>query len=299
MEYLTNLLNQKHNWIRFELGVMPEKKEEYLTENYFQPLLNRAKQIVNSLFQQEDQVVLIICTYQNALPNINRFLINPKDIYRLKYEEIDCEDGKEFYWSVSGNKASFRLPTLLRAIANADFSVKPKIEGQVYLINTTTSILFHMYDDRGCDVYSVNQDVLRPIYHQFRRWILDYDRLPIDRAFKEGLFQVTETVQEKLCRINKNRELVRAMEVNLRIDNTMTIVHSLTIPYEKGKSCLQEIEQTGFQIIYERAQNTLKIWASKIEALALIDYQTELIALYAKKYEGIYEGWVATKVHRS
>lgn len=299
MNHLTTLLNQKQNWIRFELGLMPEKKEAYLTESYVQPLLNRAKQIVNSLFQQEDQVMLMICTYQNALPNIKRFLINPKDMYRLKYEEIDCEDGKKFYWSVLGSTQSFRLPTLLRAIANIDFSIMPKIEGQVYLLNKSKDILFHMYDDRGCDVYSMNQDMLRPIYHQFRKWILDYDRLHIDRAFKDGLFQVTETAQEKLCRINKNRELIRAMEVNLRIDNTMTIVHSLTIPYEKGKGCLQEMEETGFQITYEWAQNTLKIWASKMEALALIDYQTELMVLYAKKYDGTYEGWSATKVDRS
>ena len=67
---------------------------------------------------------------------------------------------------------------------------------ELYIVNVTRRTLFYMYDDRGCDVYSLEKDALLPIYYKFRRWILDYNRIEIDRSFERGLFQHFETPLE-------------------------------------------------------------------------------------------------------
>ena len=41
-----------------------------------------------------------------------------------------------------------------------------------------------MYDDRGLDIVSADNETLRPIYNKHNDWILDYDREQIDRQFE-------------------------------------------------------------------------------------------------------------------
>lgn len=55
---------------------------------------------------------------------------------------------------------------------------------------------------------------------------------------------------------------------------------------------MKEIEQTGFIIEVDNKYNDYNVLkVMKTEALALIDYQTELMSLYSKKYNGKYKGW--------
>jgi len=191
-------------------------------------------------------------------------------------------------------KRDIRFPQLLNAIAHTDFGGKPAINGQVYLFNKSSNLLFHMYDDRGCDVYACDQEVLRPIYHQFRSWILDYDRIRIDQAFGEGLAGIEESMEQKQQREMANEKGVMALGMNLRIDNACIIRHTIEVCKTKKNDCLEEMQQTGFGIEYtEATPETVLIQATKIEAIALIDYQSELMANFAIKYQGNYNGWTA------
>lgn len=44
---------------------------------------------------------------------------------------------------------------------------------------------FHLYDDRGADVVSMDKEILRPLYIKCNNFILDHDREDIDRVFAE------------------------------------------------------------------------------------------------------------------
>ncbi|WCR25026.1 DUF3885 domain-containing protein [Paenibacillus thiaminolyticus] len=44
-------------------------------------------------------------------------------------------------------------------------------------------MIYHLYDDRGCDVICADVDPLRPLYEEFNDWILDYDREKIEALF--------------------------------------------------------------------------------------------------------------------
>ncbi|WP_425354993.1 DUF3885 domain-containing protein [Paenibacillus shirakamiensis] len=57
----------------------------------------------------------------------------------------------------------------------------PRYQYDIFFIHLRKKMIFHLYDDRGCDVISTNLSTLLPLYHQYNAWILDYDREAIDQ----------------------------------------------------------------------------------------------------------------------
>ncbi|WP_454191127.1 DUF3885 domain-containing protein [Paenibacillus sp. Marseille-Q7038] len=184
-----------------------------------------------------------------------------------------------------------RMAYVVECIVNADFMRKPMAGGQIYLYNKTKGILFHMYDDRGCDVFSFEKDTLLPIYHSYRKWILDYNRYEIDELFAEGLAGIIETDQERKIRCELNEKKVAASDIDLRKTNTCHISHHFEIPFINASKFAKEIALTSFEIEQTSTMNEIVTFkATKRQALALIDYQTHLMSMYGKKY-GTYTGW--------
>jgi len=72
---------------------------------------------------------------------------------------------------------------ILQGIAHYEQGREPSIGQRVYFINLDKGIMFLMYDDRGCVVYSNSRDNLMNIYHKYNDWIQDYYRKSIDEIF--------------------------------------------------------------------------------------------------------------------
>jgi hypothetical protein len=53
----------------------------------------------------------------------------------------------------------------------------------VYFININKKTIFHVYDDRGCDVLATLPETIRDMYERYNDWILDYDKPEIDKVF--------------------------------------------------------------------------------------------------------------------
>lgn len=304
MDLLERLKNDSNYWIRFELGLDQLKGKAY-DKAYFEEIYHRATTIFNALFDANDEIIIVnrlirhIEDKRLVLPRIKRFINNKKMIYGLKCktapDQFDEEvETKEYYLNVK--KDDIRLRYLIQSISNKDFARKPMVDGFMYVLNLTKNTLFHMYDDRGCDVYSFDKETLLPLYQNFRKWILDYNRIEIDRQFEEGLFNIYETSEARNKRLELNEKMVDETSINLYRVNTCYIHHKLEIPKECAEECLSEMTQTGFNINFEQKDNdSIIVSATKLEALALIDYQSELMALYSKKYKGKYNGWSVIK----
>ena len=286
------------------LGLVQLKGKAY-DKAYFEEIHHRATTIFNALFDENDELLIInrlsrhIEDKRFYLPRIKRFINNKKRIYGLKCktapDKFDEEvETKEYYLNVKKDDIRFRY--LIQAIINKDFAKKPTIDGYMYILNLTKNTLFHMYDDRGCDVYSFDKKTLLPLYLNYRKWILDYDRIEIDCQFEEGLFNTTETSEARYKRLELNEIMVDETGINLYHTNTCYITHKLEIPKECAQECISEMTQTGFEINFEQKENdSIIVSAIKLEALALINYQSELMALYSIKYKGKYNGWTVIK----
>ena len=73
--------------------------------------------------------------------------------------------------------------SLLKAICNQDMGLEPRIFHRVYFININRKTIFHVYDDRGCDLLATSSATIRDVYSRYNDWILDYDRPEIEKVF--------------------------------------------------------------------------------------------------------------------
>ncbi|WP_068604429.1 DUF3885 domain-containing protein [Paenibacillus swuensis] len=294
---VNNMFKQKY-WIRFELGLVALKEKAYLDE-----VMQRSKSICNFLFSKNDEVhVINRISYlkekgKHEKLDMQRFFKTKQTVKHLEHEVIpyEYEDDEQMVTSEYRVRVKFediRMSYLLTALANQDFGRKPCVYGNVMLFNATKQILFYIYDDRGCDVYGVSKESLLPLYHQYRRWILDYDRIHIDNVFGEGLANVSETETERSARQYANELKVKSTNINLHSDNTCHISYLLEISNDHSKQFEEEIGETGFTLSLQRKDQFTSVYqVTKTEALALIDYQSELMNVYSKKYGGVYGGW--------
>lgn len=274
-------------------------------------MITRVTSVFEEVFAPDDFIYLYIKDYGgsedimfgNNTPEYLDELLSKQHV-----EEVKLYDIEEDYDELTGqpiemkNEYTVKLvysrlkfinyKEILKGIGNYEQGRSPSIGEPVYFISTEKDVVFHMYDDRGCDVFALRKETLAPAYYKYRKWILDYNRIEIDNVFEEGLHNYYETLKEREERIKADRLKVEETGIDLSQDNTCHITHSLVIPNYRAEECMNEISGTGFTIFidYKKCKVThLKV--TKTEALAVIDYQTELMSLYSKKYDGEYEGW--------
>ncbi|AQU80739.1 MULTISPECIES: DUF3885 domain-containing protein [Planococcus] len=298
-------------YVRFDLG----SPHENGTDERIDQVTTRVTSLFEEVFKPDDFIYLYIKDYGgtedsmfgNNTPTYLTDLLSTQRIEEDILYDID-EDVDELTGNtielknefnvkiVYAKLASINYREILKGIGNYEQGRDPSIGESVYFMNTEKDIVFHMYDDRGCDVFGLNKDTLAPLYHKFRKWILDYNRIEIDYAFEEGLYTYVETTDEKEKRIKADQLQVKETNIDLFQDNTCHITHTLVIPNDKTDECINELSETGFTLFVDTkncACSHLKV--TKTDALAVIDYQTELMSLYSKKYEGAYLGWSVRK----
>jgi hypothetical protein len=297
--------------LRFELG------EPYgnRTEERIIQVVTRVTELFEEVFKPDDFIYVYIKDWEvtedlmfgNTTPEYLYDLLSKQNIEEDTSFNID-EDHDELTGQAieikNEHKVKFVCSQLkyipykeiLEGIGNYEQGREPSIGQSVYFISTEKDIIFHMYDDRGCDAFCINKDTLLPLYHKYRKWILDYNRVEIDRAFGEGLFNYYETPEDKKKRLQANRVKIKQTKINLSQVNTCHITHVLVIPNEFAKEFITEISEIGLNIAIEdkNCDNSI-IKVTKTEALALVDYQTELMFLYSEKYKGVYKGWSVKK----
>ena len=103
------------------------------------------------------------------------------------YIETHYSDGyecqiKACYWDL--RKFTFDWKKLFRDIVYTDFKEPHFLASNVFFLNTTAEILYHLYDDRGLDVVAIDKMTLQPIYQSYHTWLLDYDREAMKKLFE-------------------------------------------------------------------------------------------------------------------
>lgn len=72
---------------------------------------------------------------------------------------------------------------ILAGIANHEQGRVPRIGQSVFFIAPRRDVVFHMYDDRGCIVFSDEPTKLEHLYVKYNAWIVEYWRDAIDDVF--------------------------------------------------------------------------------------------------------------------
>lgn len=184
--------------VRFDLQV-----GETDTDEYFQEVIRRASTIFQTVFDNSDNVFLVFMDYKYKRRKIRFSNFSFKQIDNLQKNEISYS--KEFRLYEPDDKFDIRNIAIIKltadrlkhkeiltAIGHTDFPPRqPRLDQngfltgkEIYFVNNSKKLIFHMYDDRGLDIISADKETLRPICKKHNDWILDYDRERIDKQFE-------------------------------------------------------------------------------------------------------------------
>ena len=187
--------------IRFELGTHWNKGLGYEGSPYLEKVYSRAIRLFEAGHGEQDELYIV-----THLPDFGDLKRNRKKLmmmryvkekslrYRLMHQEWPYEipeDNKSGNWKTHRfvlpcRRSEMDYPGLLKECCNEDMGFKKTVYQEVYVVNKTRKTVFHVYDDRGCDLIAASVEAIRPMYETFNGWILDYDRLQIDQVFNGG-----------------------------------------------------------------------------------------------------------------
>lgn len=193
-----------YNWdigIRFKLGVDYDVKYAYENSPYLKGVYKRAITLFKSLHSPNDDIYIVVDvsdfadgeTFKHKLNIFSKYVKEKSVLSKLQQNTIpyifteDDEDGKyrTHRFILKCKTSDFKFIPMLKAICNQDMGIKPSIFHDVYFINVNKDTIFHVYDDRGCDLLATSPDIIRDIYEEYNDWILNYDRDKIDKVFKK------------------------------------------------------------------------------------------------------------------
>ncbi|WP_270182020.1 DUF3885 domain-containing protein [Alkalihalobacillus sp. CinArs1] len=189
-----------YNWdigIRFQLGVELSEASTNDDPAYIQGVYNRAITLFECLHSHTDNmfVVVDVNDYGDGKPlkpklrNFSPYVKEKSVLYKVRHQSIlqDHDEDERFKthrFTLMCKTPDFKHKQMLKAICNQDMGIKPKIEHRVYFINLNKKTIFHVYDDRGCDVLAASPETIGELYKRYYDWILGYDRERIDKVFK-------------------------------------------------------------------------------------------------------------------
>lgn len=185
--------------IRFRLGVNYDCTNIYENCPYLEGVYNRAITLFQSLHSKTDDMYIVVDvndyadgeTFKHKLNIFSKYVKEKSDLFKLQKNTIpyvfpeDDEDGlyKTHRYTLKCKVSNLKYIPMIKAICNQDMGIKPRIFHMVYFININKNTIFHIYDDRGCDVLATSPNTIRNMYHTYNDWVLEYDRNKIDKVF--------------------------------------------------------------------------------------------------------------------
>jgi hypothetical protein len=187
--------------IRFELGGDMDNG----TMERVRQATDRALAIFNDTFPDcSAEIFVLIYEYpgENIFNASNEYVHRqfPADRFSTFYNQLEIVHTPYFTKDKNGNdiveKEEVRviigkLPVqdihaanILNGIANTEMGFTPAIAQRIFFFDPVTDRACHMYDDRGCFVWSNTADAIRDIYIQRNDWIVEYHRSEIDAYFQ-------------------------------------------------------------------------------------------------------------------
>jgi len=171
--------------IRFEIGIEQVSRAVKLFDFAF------AKSEAIILVSQDwilDRSLARCFTTLFKTPGV--FLSEPAEFQSVEVLPFD-ETPYRLTWTQLSPR-SLNAPAMFQAIANREQQGTPKIASGVYVIDSGSKIIMHMYDDRGLDVIAAALDTLRPMFETFGEWLLDNQRRRIEFRFRTNTPQSAE-----------------------------------------------------------------------------------------------------------
>ena len=118
------------------------------------------------------------------------FLSEPSQFQSVEVLPFD-ETQYRLTWTRLSPRA-FDAAQMFQGVANREQDGVPKISSGVVVIDPTSKVIMHMYDDRGLDIIAAELNTLRPLFETFGDWILNNQRHRVEFRFKKSIRELLE-----------------------------------------------------------------------------------------------------------
>ncbi|MEC1177802.1 DUF3885 domain-containing protein [Metasolibacillus meyeri] len=179
--------------IRYELGTDDSKVG---SAAYMRGVYKRATTLFKALHDTDDDLLVVADGYSVGRLNkkfnfFTPYIRNKNSLYKMSHMVFQEDGDDPMVWThrfiLPCKVAEVKYVQMIQALCNIDMGINPQLPGRVYFINMTKNTIFHVYDDRGCDLLAPSAEIIKYMYTDFNAWILDYDREAIDSTFDEGV----------------------------------------------------------------------------------------------------------------
>ncbi len=145
---------------------------------------DRGKVLFNELFKNEEKIQLIfIINEEGKKSHFKKYLYHNNFVIRDSFSttELFLEWGeyekRDTILVIETPMANIKINQLIDSLSYQDFFEygKMKINHSFAFFNEKENIIFTLYDDRGCDIWSDDFNRMQEIYKKYNDWLLDYD----------------------------------------------------------------------------------------------------------------------------
>ncbi|ARJ37885.1 DUF3885 domain-containing protein [Sporosarcina sp. P16a] len=199
IELAPALFYETKSAIRFEISASIAFDEP----DFLKQAFHRSSTLFEAVFEDEDEIILVTDVHttnhflrKKPLNVYSKYVKRKQLLYTLRFSTIPNFHGDEeeklvtHRFSLSCKRQDIRYKQLLKAICYEDFDSPTTILKQnsgsgydIFFINQSKNIIYHLYDDRGCDIIASDRESIRFLYEQYTDWILDYDKQEVDKDF--------------------------------------------------------------------------------------------------------------------
>ncbi|ATP40370.1 hypothetical protein CSE16_10100 [Solibacillus sp. R5-41] len=176
--------------IHIELGedIYQINEDGKLNMKRFHTVYRQVAEIFPLLFKKKDDVIVVVNSYPSetnkiVYPNFfQRYVKVQQRKYSLRMHEFiwqfDEDDvfvqQMELFCKVSDLKLEYLLKTLI----HEDFgSLNPRLRKKyciyapdIFFVNVRTKCIFHIYDDRGCEIMNTDVKLHKELVEYFKEW---------------------------------------------------------------------------------------------------------------------------------
>jgi hypothetical protein len=176
--------------LRFELGGEIDGIADPVPR--FLQAIDRARAVAHDLFDSSPRLDVVFAIYasrnigQIARQRIRELASSGFDSRRVRHlgrTAVGKNNLNRHWYGCTLATPTTDIDRLLWCAVAKEMQISPKANFEFYLVDFDGQIILHLYDDRGMDVVAMSIDRLRPTYHRYNAWLLDYDRFRMDSTF--------------------------------------------------------------------------------------------------------------------
>lgn len=190
--------------MRFELS---ESEAVMDSPNGLKQAILRSVTLFDEVFGEEDNLLVVAEVYtkknhdffeKRPLSTYRTFVKNQEVLDQMRHElvtESQSAEGDEMIthrFLQPCRKQDLRYPLMLETklfeqsrLPITGLKKQPGSRFELYYLNQTRHLIYHLFSERGCDIIATNMDEIRPLYEKYNEWIDTSYRPMIDAMFTE------------------------------------------------------------------------------------------------------------------